>query len=223
MKLAQIILEKEENTQVDSALKQTFDKLGKELASSSDDIVQDQNNVNEAAGVILVAGIALAIPEIVKIVGKVTKAAGKFLGGKGATGDAIIAKAEKMHHLLLKPIEWALIVSQLPEGTPKPHDSILQPGSLLFKKTKMSVPNLYDFSQWWKWSIGANWKQPNGKGSSIAGKEKHPVVHVSFEDAQAYCTWARRRLPTEAEWEYAGKANFLFLTHKQMGMKKVPL
>ena len=69
MKLAQIILEKEENTQVDSALKQTFDKLGKELASSSDDIVQDQNNVNEAAGVLLVAGIALAIPEIVKIVG----------------------------------------------------------------------------------------------------------------------------------------------------------
>jgi len=115
MKLAQIILEKEENTQVDSALKQTFDKLGKELASSSDDIVQDQNNVNEAAGVILVAGIALAIPEIVKIVGKVTKAAGKFLGGKGATGDAIIAKAEKMHHLLLKPIEWALTKLGLPK------------------------------------------------------------------------------------------------------------
>lgn len=115
MKLAQIIFEQEQNTQVDSALKQTFDQLGKELAKSSEEIVQDENNVNEAAGVVLVAGIALAIPEIVKIIGKVTKAAGKFLGGKGATGDAIIAKAEKMHHLLLRPVEWALTKLGLPK------------------------------------------------------------------------------------------------------------
>ena len=114
MKLAEIIFEQEQNTQVDSALKQTFDQLGKELAKSSEEIVKDENNVNEAAGVVLVAGIALAIPEIVKIIGKVTKAAGKFLGGKGATGDAIIAKAEKMHHLLLRPIEWALTKLGLP-------------------------------------------------------------------------------------------------------------
>jgi len=104
-----------------------------------------------------------------------------------------------------KAIEWELMKKELPAGTPKPHDSILQPGSLIFNKNVKAVVSMENYGQWWTWKIGANWKNPQGPGSSIDGKDNFPVVHIAYEDALAYCKWANRRLPTEAEWEAAAQ------------------
>ncbi len=105
-----------------------------------------------------------------------------------------------------RPVDWKELKRQLPNGTQKPPDSLLLPGSLVFKESIDKVIDLVNYSQWWEWRTGANWKHPKGPDSDIIGKEQYPVTHIAYEDALAYCRWAQRELPTEAQWEYAARA-----------------
>ena len=80
----------------------------------------------------------------------------------------------------------------------------LVPGSLVFTRTAGPV-DLRHLSQWWTWTPGASWRRPQGPGSTVEGREDHPVVHVAFEDAERYAAWAGKALPTEAQWELAAR------------------
>jgi formylglycine-generating enzyme len=83
-----------------------------------------------------------------------------------------------------------------------PH--MLKAGSLVFTPPKHAV-DLSDWSQWWSFKFGANWRRPYGPRSSISGLDDHPVVHVAYRDAEAYAKWVGKELPTEAEWEFAAR------------------
>ena len=103
-----------------------------------------------------------------------------------------------------KPIKLEDIMKGLPPGTPPPEKQSLEPSSMVFTSPERTI-QINNVLSWWRWQKDANWRQPEGPGSSIENRMDHPVVQISYYDALAYADWKEMSLPTEAQWEYAAR------------------